>query len=217
MVGELPRFPTLGDRFIVADREALAAALDDHVPGSGAPHEVWTTGPTAALAAAPYDQVSVRTQDARRAALESDVVGQGAAWLLLVATAVSLLVALLSLVLLVVGERRDDAGQLVAQEADGVAPSTLRRSLWWRAVAVAVPGLVLGTVAGLVLTRSVSTLVALSASGTAPVPPLVPAVGAGWTSTVLVVGLGAALALCAVVASRTLRSAWPERPDEDLR
>ena len=119
--------------------------------------------------------------------------------------------------LLVIGERRDDAGQLVAQEADGVATSTLRRSLWWRAVAVAVPGLVLGTLAGLLLTRSVSTLVALSASGTAAVPPLVPSVGAGWTTVVLVVGLGAALLVCAVVAARTLRSAWPERVDEDLR
>lgn len=221
VVGSLPRFPTLGDRFVVADRAALAAAIEDHIPGSGAPHEVWATGATSSLApslaAAPYDQLVVRTQDARRAALESDVVSQGAAWLLLVAAVVSLLVAVLSLVLLVVGERRDDAGQLVAQEADGVATSTLRRSLWWRAVAVAVPGLVLGTVAGLVLTRSVSTLVALSASGTAPVPPLVPAVGASWTTAVLLVGLGAALAVCAAVAARTLRSAWPERVDEDLR
>ena len=159
----------------------------------------------------------MRTQEARRTALESDVVSQGAAWLLLVAAAVSLLVAILSLVLLVVGERRDDAGQLVAQEADGVATSTLRRSLWWRAVAVAVPGLVLGTAAGLLLTRSVSTLVALSATGTAAVPPLVPSVGAGWTTVVLVVGLGVALLVCALVAARTLRSAWPERVDEDLR
>ena len=221
VVGSLPRFPTLGERFVVADRASLAAALEDHLPGSAAPHEVWATGPSApvatALAAAPYDQLAVRTQEARRTALESDVVSQGAAWLLLVAAAVSLLVAILSLVLLVVGERRDDAGQLVAQEADGIATSTLRRSLWWRAVAVAVPGLVLGTVAGLLLTRSVSTLVALSATGTAPVPPLVPAVGAGWTAGVLVVGLGVALLVCAVVASRTLRSAWPERVDEDLR
>lgn len=221
VVGSLPRFPTLGERFVVADRAALAAALEDHLPGSAAPHEVWATGPQAqvvpALAVAPYDQLVVRTQEARRTALESDVVSQGAAWLLLVAAAVSLLVAVLSLVLLVIGERRDDAGQLVAQEADGVATSTLRRSLWWRAVAVAVPGLVLGTLAGLLLTRSVSTLVALSASGTAAVPPLVPSVGAGWTTVVLVVGLGAALLVCAVVAARTLRSAWPERVDEDLR
>ncbi|HET7901355.1 MAG TPA: hypothetical protein VFL59_09220 [Candidatus Nanopelagicales bacterium] len=221
VVGTLPRFPTLGERFIVTDRASLAAALEDHVPGSSAPHEVWATGSASqlspALAAAPYDQLVVRTQDARRATLESDVVSQGAAWLLLVAAAVSLVVAILSLVLLVVGERRDDAGQLVAQEADGVATTTLRRSLWWRAVAVAVPGLVLGTAAGLILTRSVSTLIALSATGTAPVPPLIPSVGAGWTTAVLVVGLGGALAVCALVASRTLRSAWPERVDEDLR
>ena len=41
VVGTLPRFPTTGPRFLVADRVALAAALDDHVPGTGAPHELW--------------------------------------------------------------------------------------------------------------------------------------------------------------------------------
>ncbi len=41
VVGTLPRFPTAGPRFLVADRVALAAALDDVSPGSGAPHEIW--------------------------------------------------------------------------------------------------------------------------------------------------------------------------------
>jgi hypothetical protein len=221
VVGTLPRFPTTGQRFLVADRVALAAALDDHVPGTGAPHELWagsgTPGLAAALAAPPWDRAAVVTQEQRRTALEADAVGQGAGWLLLVAAAVALLVAVVSLVLLVVGERRDDAGQLLAHEADGVATSTLRRSLWWRAVAAAIPALVAGTVAGLVLTRSVSTLVALSASGTAPTPPLLPAVGPGWTGAVLLVGLTIALVACAVATSRMLRDAWPSRPDQDLR
>ena len=223
VVGVLPRFPTAGPRFLVADRVALGAALDDHVPGTGAPHELWAGGGSgteillAAVAAAPWDRAAAVTQEQRREALEADAVGQGAGWLLLVAAAVALLVAVVSLVLLVVGERRDDAGQLLAHEADGVATSTLRRSLWWRAVAAAVPALVAGTIAGLVLTRSVSTLVALSASGTAPTPPLQPAVGPGWTGAVLLVGLTIALAACAVATSRMLRSTWPSRPDQDLR
>jgi hypothetical protein len=223
VVGSLPRFPTAGPRFLVADRAALAAALDDHVPGTGAPRELWagdgTDVPTlaAALRTSPWDRAAVVTQQDRRAALEADAVGQGAGWLLLVAATVALLVAVVSLVLLVVGERRDDAGQLLAHEADGVATTTLRRSLWWRAVAAAVPALVAGTLAGLVLTRSVSTLVALSASGTAPTPPLLPSVGPGWTGAVLVLGLGVALAACAVATSRMLRGAWPSRPDQDLR
>jgi hypothetical protein len=72
-------------------------------------------------------------------------------------------------------------------------------------------------VAGLLLTRAVSSLVALSASGTAPVPPLEPAVGPGWTAAVLVIGLGAALVACAAVTGRMLRGSWPGRPDQDLR
>jgi hypothetical protein len=74
-----------------------------------------------------------------------------------------------------------------------------------------------GTVARLVLTRSVSTLVALSASGAAPTPPLLPSVGPGTTATVLLVGLAAALAACAVATSRMLRAAWPTGADQDLR
>jgi hypothetical protein len=223
VVGTLPRFPTTGPRFLVADRAALAAALDDHEPGTGAPQEIWAGdggSPEAlarALAAAPWDQGRVETQAASRAALESDAVGQGAARLLLIAAAIALLVAIVSLVLLVTGERRDDAGQLLAHEADGVATSTLRRSIWWRAVVAAAPALVVGTAAGLVLSRSVSTLVALSASGTTPTPPLLPSVGAGMTAIVLLVGLAVALAACAVATSRMLRAAWPSGADQDLR
>jgi len=223
VVATLPRFPTAGPRFVVADRTALAAALDDTAPGSGEPHEIWagdgasSSALPATLAAAPWDRAAALTQVQRRSVLESDAVGQGAALLLLVAAAVSLLVALVSLGLLVAGERRDDDGALLAQEADGVATATLRRSLWWRSVAVAVPALIVGTVAGLLLTRSVSTLVALSASGAAPPLPLLPSVGPGWTAAVLVLGLGVALLACALATSRMLRSSWPSPPDQDLR
>ncbi len=224
--GVLPRFPTTGPRFLVADRASLSAALDDHDPGSGAPRELWADAGgdpvtaehlASAVTAAPFDRTVVTTQAARRTALESDAVAQGAGWLLLVAAAVALLVAAVSLVLLVTGERRDDDGQLLAHEADGVATSTLRRSLWWRAVAAAVPGLLAGTAAGLALTRAVSSLVALSAGGAAPTPPLLPAVGPAWSGLVLLVGLAVALLVCALVASRTLRAAWPGRPGQDLR
>jgi len=207
----------------VADRACLAASLDDHQPGTGGAHELWADDADAggalvgALAAAPWDQTVVVGRAARQSVLEADAVAQGAGWLLLVAAAVALLVSVVSLVLLVLGERRDDDGQLLAQEADGVSTSTLRRSLWWRAVSAVVPALVAGAAAGLLLTRAVSTLVALSAGGTTPVPPLEPAVGAGSTTIVLLVGLGAALVLCAVVAGRMLRTDWPGRPDQDLR
>ncbi|MFN8167534.1 MAG: hypothetical protein U0S36_01975 [Candidatus Nanopelagicales bacterium] len=214
VVGTLPRFPTLGERFVVGDRAALSAALDDLEPGSGRAHEAWATGGDAVLAAvraAPYDRLAVTTQVQRRSDLESDAVSQGAGWLLLVAAGVSLLVGLLALVLLVVAERRDDEAELLAQEADGVTTSTLRRSLWLRAVGAAVPALVAGGVAGLALTRAVASLIELSAGGVAPTPPLLPAVGSGWTAAVLLAGVVLALAVCALAVARMLRSAWPSR------
>ena len=220
VVATLPRFPTTGSRFVVADRAAIADAMDDAVPGTGAPHEVWavtTPGDAIDSRQAPYDRLVVVTQSDRRAALESDAVAQGAGWLLLVAAALGLLVSVVALLLLVIGERDDDAGQLLAQEADGVSTSTLRRSLWWRAVAASVPALVLGTAAGLLLARSVTSLLALSASGTTPSPPLLPAVGVTWTSAVVGGGLALALVACAAVAARMLRTPWPVTVDQDLR
>jgi hypothetical protein len=226
VIGVLPRWPTAGPRFVVADRSSLAATLDDHEPGTAGPREIWADGggdptTTATLetqtAGAPWDTAVVATRSAREATLAADPVAQGAGWLLLVAAAAAAVVAIASLVLLVTGERRDDAAQLLAQEADGVATTALRRSLWWRAVAAAAPALVVGVAAGLLLTRAVSTLIALSASGAAPVPPLAPAVGRWSTAAVLLGGLAVALAWCAVVAGRTLRSAWPSRVEQDLR
>jgi len=226
VVGTLPRFPTTGPRFVVADRAALGAALDDHEPGSGAPREIWADAGTdsglaaqlsARLAAAPWDQTVVALRDTREAALATDPVAEGAGGLLLLAAGMALLVALVSLVLLVLGEGRDDEGQLLAQEADGVTTTTLRRSLWWRAVAAAVPALVVGTVAGLVLTRAVTTLLALSATGATPTPPLDPAVGPAWTGAALLAGLAVALLACAAVTGRMLRGTWPGRPEQDLR
>ncbi len=224
VVGTLPRFPTMGPRFVVADRAALSALLDDAEPGSGAAREAWVGGGDATaeqnlptLTTAPYDRLGVTTQDSRRAALDSDAVSQGAGWLLLVAAGAALAVGLLSLVLLVVGERRDDDGQLLAHEADGVPTSTLRWSLWLRAVAAAVPALAAGAVTGLLLTRAVTSLISVSANGIEPTPPLAPATGPGWAALVLGLGFTVALTSCALVVSRMLRTAWPARDGQALR
>ena len=75
----------------------------------------------------------------------------------------------------------------------------------------AIPALVAGGVAGLVLTRAVTSLVELSAGGVAPTPPLLPAVGGGWSTVVLAAGATLALTVCAVAVSRMLRAAWPTR------
>ena len=47
VVGVLPRFPTVGPSFVVADARALADALDARDPGTGSVRELWLSSPDA--------------------------------------------------------------------------------------------------------------------------------------------------------------------------
>ncbi|MBO0870583.1 MAG: hypothetical protein J2P15_18665, partial [Micromonosporaceae bacterium] len=221
VVGVLPRFPTLGTRFLVADAGALADALDAQEPGTGSVSEVWLSAPpaesaalAAALAAAPYDQLQVSIRDDRQRQLAADPVARGASALLTASAGLALLIAALSVVLLVVAERRDESAELYAWESDGVAPGTLRRSLFARAcavVAVAVPG---GLLIGAALSTVTTRLVTVTAVGTAPDPPLFLAIGPAFAGTTLAVGVGAGLLAAAAVAGAALRERLPRRPEE---
>jgi len=219
----VPRFPTAGTRFVVADVRALADTLDAVEPGTGSVSELWLWAPdgraaqlASALAASPFDRLSVDLRQARQDRLAADPVARGAEGLLTASALVALLVAALALVLLVVAERRDESAELYAWESDGVPPRTLRVALFARAAAVvagAVPG---GLLVGLALSRVTAALVRVTAAGTAPVPPLRLATGPGWVGAVLGLGLATGLTVAAVVAGSALRERLPRRPEEVL-
>ena len=218
------RFPTTTDRFAVVDRVALARTLDDASPGTGTAGEVWVTAPAssaahvgAELKAAPFDRLATSLRADRVDALRTDPVAVGAGLLLLVAAGLGLLVAVVAVVLLVVAERREAAGELYALEADGMPPRDGRRLLLLRAVAVVVVGVPAGLVAGALLTRWVARLVAVTAGGTTPVPPLRLALGPAALTVELAGALLLALLAAALVASRSLREPLPVRPETDLR
>lgn len=224
VVGVVPRFPTVGSEFVVADEAALADALDTREPGTGSVAELWVWVPDASSAALghalgqpPYDRLTIELRAQRQADLASDPLAVGASSLLTGSALLALAVAALSLVLLVLAERRDESAELYAWESDGVPPTTLRRSLFLRALAVVVVALPAGVVTGLLLSRVTTTLVALTATGTAPRPPLVLSVGPGWAAVALLGGLLVAVVASAGVAFGALREPWPTRPLEDLR
>jgi hypothetical protein len=221
LVATLPRFPTVDGPFILVDRAALVARLDRVSPGSGAPSELWIAGDPATLdrtlRQAPYDRLTVTRRDAVQADLDADPVGRGSRTLLAIVGALALAVGAASLVLLVVGERRDGAGELHAWESDGVRPGTLRRMLFIRTLAVVGVALPIGVLAGYLMARIGARLVAVDASGSTPRPPLQTTIGSGWTVLVLVVGLGAGVLAVWTVAMRALREPLPVRPEVDLR
>jgi hypothetical protein len=221
VVATLPRFPSAPGTFVLADREALAAVLDRSDPGTGAARELWVAGPpdllARTLAEAPYDELTVARRATIQHQLTDDPVARGSRLLLALVAGLALAVAAVAVVLLVLGERRDDAGELHAWEADGLRPATLRRVLFLRALSVVAVAVPFGLATGLVLARLGATLVAVDASGTTPVPPLQTALGASWTAVLLLIGVGLAVGLAWVVAARMLREPLPARPELDLR
>jgi hypothetical protein len=211
VVAALARFPTTSGRFAIADGAALARVIDSRTPGAGQATEVWLDGAGEALTRPPFDQVAVSRRTSVEAGLRSDPVARSASGLLLGTALAVLLVAGLALVLLVSGERRDDAARAYAWEADGVAPGTLRAALWWRAVAVTVPAAPVGVAAGLGLSLLAARMVAVTAVATTPQPPLVSATGLGWALSALGLTVGLALAGSYLVAATALREPLPVR------
>lgn len=220
VVSTLPRMSTVTGRFVVSDRRALTALIDASNPGQGQPAELWlalaraSDQPQArkALAATPFTGLTVRWSTQIEHSLRTDPVARGAVQLLVLAAALTMLVALAALVLLVVSERFEDAGELYAWEADGVAPAVLRRGLWVRAALVAVVGVPAGVLGGLVLTRLTARLVGLTAGAQQPQPPLVAVTGAGTALSAIVLALAVALVAAGLVASAALREPQPVLP-----
>jgi hypothetical protein len=220
IVATLPRMPTVTGQFLLVNRAVLQQALDLRRPGR-APSEFWVSGSSHALAellaTRPYDALSISRRADVQASLDADPVGQGSRLLLVVLALLSLGVAAVSLVLLVVGERRDGAGELYAWEADGMAPQALRRVLLLRALVVAAIAVPVGVGAGLAIARAGAHLVSVDALGRTPVPPLSVTLGSWWTPLGMLCGVGAGLVLCGVVALRSLRERYPVPAAVDLR
>jgi hypothetical protein len=224
IVAELPRFPTLSGPFVLADRTAVTALLDRARPGAGVPSELWVERPESArtqfrysLGGPSYANLDVQLREAIEARLRSDPISRGSQLLLMVFAGLALLLTAASLGVFVIGERRDHAGELYSWEADGVSPATLRRMLLIRSLSVVGVAVPIGVAAGLVLTRVAVTLIAVDASGIAPTPPLQVAIGAVWTTVVLAVALGLAIATSKVLTALVLREPLPQPAEVDLR
>jgi hypothetical protein len=216
------RFPSTRGDFAIADRAGLESALNLADPGSGFPTEVWANAADAeaeraarsTLRRAPFDSLVLDSRVEREQALRDDPISSGSLAMLAIAAAAAFLLALFALALTPLADLRDDRDALLDLESQGASPGTLRRVVRIRQLVVGLAGLVGGVVAGAILAGIVTDVVAVSASGTSPVPPLEAS-----TDTSLVLAGLALLGLvgAAIVVSAT-RSAFREgeagRPKE---
>ena len=209
VVGTVRHFPSVLGPAIVVDRDALAVALHALQPGAGTANELWldTASPAAvarALAAAPFDTLQVESRAGLRHTLDTDPLTRGTILLLLAAMGIALLLGLLAVFFLAETDVRDGRGELLDLETQGAEPVALRRHLRLRLLLVAIPGVVGGAIAGLLLSRLVVRFVELTLTADVPEPPLV--LSADWL--LLLAVLAAFLAGAAVIAALRSRSAF---------
>ena len=153
----------------------------------------------------PFDVLKVTSRRALEAEARQDPIAHGTLLALAVAALVALGLALTGILLTVLGDLRDERGELFDLEAEGAAPRLLRRIVRLRALTVALAGLLAGALTGLALGAVVTDLVSLTARATAAEPPLRLAVD--WTIVGWAVAAYALAALALVVLAT--RNAFP--------
>jgi hypothetical protein len=208
IVGTVHRFPSIVGDAVVADLSQAATRLDVPSPGLGTPDELWTGGSTPPVA----PELTVTSRADTLALLRADPLARGALLTLAGTAAVALALALLGLVLSVVGDVRDDRGELFDLEAQGASPSTIRTHLRLRATLVAAFGVTGGLVLGAVLSALVISLVSVTAGAAEPEPPL--GLALDWPLLAIAAAAYAVAAIVLVGAATMLRGRAPSRTAE---
>ena len=205
VVERVARFPGVRGQAVVGDVDALLSALNAARPGLGRVNELWLGGERR-LDRPEYRPVEVLSRRALEADARQDPIAHGTLLALVVAALVSLGLALAGILLTVVGDLRDERGELFDLEAEGAGPALLRRIVRLRALTVSVAGLAAGALTGIVLGAVVTDLVSLTARATAAEPPL--RLDVDWA--IVAAALAAyALAAAALVALATRRAFPP--------
>jgi hypothetical protein len=208
IVAVVQRFPSIRGDAVVAALSQAATRLDVRSPGLGTPDELWLQG--TAPPRAPELAVASRADTLAR--LKADPLARGAFLTLGGTAAVALLLALVGLVLSVVGDVRDERGELFDLEAQGAAPSTIRTHLRLRAALVAVFGVAGGVALGTILSTLVISLVSVTASAAEPEPPL--RLALDWPLLAIAAACYAAAAVLLVAGATLLRGRAPARAAE---
>ncbi len=197
-------FPSVDGGLVVADLATWLDAANTIEPGTTTPSELWLDAPPSAavrLAQRPFSRLDVASQRATEAQLRGDPLARGALALLLVTGIVALALSAVGLLLTLVGDLRDESGELFDLEAQGATPRDLRRHLLLRAVIVAGLGLAGGVAAGAIVSALVVAVVTVTAGAGVALPPL-ELVYDRRLVVLALVALGAGSALAALLATR---------------
>jgi hypothetical protein len=182
LVAVATRFPTTqdsSDSFVIADESSLASALGaDDLPSS-IPDELWLSTPAgasqrvgAALRQPPFAALDVSSRAAIHSDLQSDPIARGIVSSLVAAAIAALALALLGVALATLGFLRDEGDSLFDLESQGAGPRALRACVRWRALGLALLGVLAGVLLGIGLAVATGRLLAADATLQVPDPPL---------------------------------------------
>ncbi|MGO9788915.1 MAG: hypothetical protein ACLP8S_05110 [Solirubrobacteraceae bacterium] len=208
VVGVIRRFPTTAPAaagVIVADQAALGSALDAQLPGQGAPDELWiATRSTARLRAAlrspELEQLGAGFRVSLERRLRAAPITRSVLGTLIAASALSVTLAVLGLLLALLGAFRD-ARLRSDLQALGLGPRALRAKLRARLAFASLLGVCAGFAIALLLTRFAVAAVGDAGAVAAPQPPLVTVIPVGALAA-LGFGTAAMLALAGWLATR---------------
>jgi hypothetical protein len=200
-------FPSIDGNLVVADLPTWLVAANTVEPGTTTASELWLDAPPQAaprLSQRPFAVLDVASQQATASALRSDPLARGSLALLLVTGIVAAALAAVGLLLTVVGDLRDESGELFDLEAQGATPRDLRRHLLLRAAIVGVLGIGGGIVAGAIVSALVVSVVTVTAGAGIALPPL--RLTVDWR--VVAVGLVLLAAISALAVLLAARNAY---------
>jgi hypothetical protein len=191
-------------------------------PGAARPNELWvglaSPGSAAAverqLRSPPLHVLETLSRRGLEREAARDPIAHGTLLALVVAALVALGLALAGILLTVLGDLRDERGELFDLEAEGAGPALLRRVVRLRALGVTAAGLVAGAATGLALGALVTDLVSLTARAADAGPPLRFALDPRLVAAALVLYVLLAFALVGAATRRAFAGAVPRRVEE---
>jgi hypothetical protein len=212
----LPTVVNNTGQFVVVDYDTLFAVLNADLPGTVVPSEAWFFSPhdarfSHALEQPPFRTARVISAHALAAGYLADPLAAGTRDVLLVAAFAGALLAFLGLVLATRASLESERLATAEYEALGVPPPTLSRAAQLRLFVLSTSGIAAAFAGALAAVRLVGAFVAVTGSGTRPLPPIAPVFAwiGGGALTAVVAATGALAVM--VLVRRVFRESTATR------
>lgn len=158
VVGVARRFPTTGERFVVADVAHVALQFNLAQPGYGTPTEAWVSSadPAAlrrALNVAPLNQLVIDDHAATVRQLRSDPLRQMSVAVLAVAALVAAVVTAVGLSISALSDVSDQEQFRRTLRLEGINERFIQRVIGWKTLVGALLLMPIGCIAGILLLR----------------------------------------------------------------